>query len=92
MNLQSTPVVTLQHADQVTLDRINSQLKNQKPFRAGALAEHYDNWLHITSDSNILNSVKGFTLDIIEIPQQHSFPNPLKTSSEEVQIASALIK
>ena len=41
-------------------------------------------WYKITSDPNILDMVSGMHIDLKSLPSQHSYPQPLRLSPEEV--------
>ena len=65
-----------------------SQVKNdsgyvQQEFKAEGIKRCFKKWLEITSDSNILDMVKGCGLEFSEIPTQDSLPRQIKFSEKE---------
>ena len=51
--------------------------------QAGRLCHHLSNWLIITQDRWILNTVQGYLIDFVSEPHQQSPPNPPHCSSEQ---------
>ena len=47
-------------------------------FRAGAIQHQYNNWLNLTSDKFILQTITGARLEFEEPPNQTCSPHPLK--------------
>ena len=52
-------------------------------FRGGKTAENIKVWKSITTDKWILNTIRGCTLELTDIPKQTFIPRPIKFSSEE---------
>ena len=88
----TTPKVTLSHLEETLFTKLTNDLVNQIPFRAGGLAQCYSQWERLTSDSNVLHNVRGFTFDFIDRPYQTILPNQLITSNEEITIAQDLLQ
>ena len=59
---------------------LHEQVKN---FRAGRLADHLDFWKSLTSDRNILNTVKGLSLELFKYPYQKFVPHEYKFTDVE---------
>lgn len=60
-------------------------------FRAGKTADKIQIWETITSDQWIINTIRGCTLELTNIPIQTKIPKPLKFSAEETdKIATEL--
>ena len=55
-------------------------------FRAGATRHHYNNWLNLTSDKFILETITGARLEFEEPPNQICSPRSLKFSDQEFDI------
>ena len=61
-------------------------------FRAGATRHHYNNWLNLTSDKFILETITGARLEFEEPPNQICSPRSLKFSDQEFDIIDSQIK
>ena len=55
-------------------------------FRAGATRNQYINWLNLTSDKFILQTITGARLEFEEPPNQTYSPQPLKFSDQEFNL------
>ena len=55
----------------------------QTEFKAGSIADHLPFWYTMTSDSSILQLVKGVELEFDEPPSQKFLPPEIKFSSQE---------
>ena len=54
------------------LPNIKSQLKNEcDNFRAGRVAQFYENWRELTHDQEILRDIRGSNIESNTTPQQH---------------------
>ena len=54
------------------LPSIKSQLKNEcNNFRAGRVAQFYENWRDLTHDQEILTDIRGTNIECNTAPQQH---------------------
>ena len=52
-------------------------------FRAGRLSERLKNWRRLTSDWNLLKDIKGYKIEMIEVPEQNYVPREIRFSDEE---------
>lgn len=52
-------------------------------FKAGRIKQQYPLWETLTSDPEILNTVKGLTIEFIKTPFQCRVPKPKKFSPGE---------
>lgn len=60
---------------------------------AGRLKYFYDNWAEITSDSNILSSIRNFKIPFTKIPNQRfAYPEPVWSVKEANSIKNELEK
>ena len=66
-------------------------LQHQPPFQAGSISRHFTAWTKLTSDNNILTLVKGFTLELLSVPQQVQAPQQLITKPSDLNIAIPLL-
>ena len=73
------------------LAAINNKLQQQRPFKAGALANNYTNWTRLTTDQTILHVIEGFTLDLVTAPYQLAYPKQLLTTRSDIAIAESLL-
>ena len=47
-------------------------LQNVRDFRAGRVAQFYENWKNLTCDQQILQNILGAKVDFVETPEQHN--------------------
>ena len=66
-------------------------ISKQPQFTAGAISKQLHNWKKLTSDNNILSIVKGFRLELSELPFQTGWPQQLLTKPEDILIADTLL-
>ena len=55
-------------------------------FIAGKISQYLDNWRNITSDTNILNLVRGYALEFNRYPNQNKIPKPINFSEAECKV------
>ena len=53
-------------------------------FQAGRLSAFSDSWKTITHDKNILSTVKGLSIEFIDLPKQTFIPREYKHTEEEL--------
>ena len=58
---------------------------------AGSISRKWHKWAQLTSDSNILNTVKGFKFEFHTRPYQDNVPPQIINSPEEIRIAEQLL-
>ena len=57
-----------------------------KSFKGGQLKPYYNEWMTLTSDSEILNPVNGLSIEFVEQPIQDKCPNPYLLSVFEQNV------
>lgn len=67
-------------------------LNTSKNFTAGKIAGHYENWEMISSDSKILELVKGYSIEFQNTPFQRSNPKPINFNETDLEIIDIEIK
>ena len=65
--------------DEFKLDLTNTP----QNFHGGKLADNYDQWLTLTSDKWILDTIKGYEIEFTDSPFQENIPMPLRLSISE---------
>ena len=55
---------------------------------AGRLVHFQSNWLKITQDRWVLNTIQGYMIDFVSQPHQPSAPQPPQFSAEQTQLIS----
>ncbi|XP_028407533.1 uncharacterized protein LOC114530148 [Dendronephthya gigantea] len=55
-------------------------------FRGGQLKHYYNEWVKLTSDSEILNTVSGLSIDFVNQPTQNDCPRPYALSGFEQSV------
>lgn len=76
------PVSTFDSVRKCTsLDIVQNTPEN---FHAGKICFHFDRWKELTSDRNILKTVLGYKLDLLQCPMQAKLPHQIRFSPEEV--------
>lgn len=70
---------------------ISNSLKRQPTYRAGALNRHLPKWKTLTSDSQILDIVKGFKFEFETVPAKNKMPKQVLTNAVEIQAAESLL-
>ena len=55
-------------------------------FKAGNISKFYSKWLELTSDPEVLNTVKGQSIEFTSTPYQDQVPAQKKFSAEESNI------
>ena len=58
------------------------QLPTQKPFRAGVLKEHFEEWSEITTDPSCLENIQGV---IIPLERQPPLSRPRRKDLNEIR-------
>ena len=61
-------------------------------FQAGCISKYFHEWTRITSDPDILATVKGLRVDIQNIPESNQYCSNHYLSHEEKQFLSLEIK
>ena len=75
------------------INHLKPVLQNQVDnFQAGRLAMFNDCWQTITRDRRILNTVKGLSIEFIDLPYQKFVPNEYKHTDEELSYLSGEIQ
>ena len=78
---------------EMNLEKIKQYLNTQVDcFKAGRIKESYHIWEKLTSDSEVLNTVKGLTIEFNRTPYQVRVPNQKKFSIEERHTVESEIK
>jgi hypothetical protein len=57
-------------------------------FKGGKLSLFLEDWKEITSDSWILNTIQGYTIDIDSSPCQYFVPKPILFNKAEKELVS----
>ena len=97
---QSNNVRQMQHVDEkdCQTDDKNVVFKldlnnTPKNFQGGKLAGNYENWLQITSDKWILDTIRGYEIEFNETPYQENIPAPLRLNkSEQEALDNEIVK
>ena len=55
-------------------------------FKAGNISNYYSKWMELTSDPEVLHTVKGQLIEFTTTPYQHQAPAEKKFSAEESNI------
>lgn len=84
------PVSTFDSVRKCTsLDIVQNTPEN---FHAGKICFHFDRWKELTSDRNILKTVLGYKLDLLQCPMQAKLPHQIRFSPEEVIVVDTEIQ
>lgn len=73
-------------------ENVSEFLNTSKNFTAGKIAGHYENWKMISSDSRILELVKGYSIEFQNTPFQRSNPKPINFNETDIEINDIEIK
>ena len=82
----------LTRRDNRFLNCIRQSLDRQEPFKAGSLSDNIDAWENLTSDSYLLDTVRGFSLDFIDFPNQTNLPGQILRGQTDIAIANELLQ
>ena len=85
---EATTKVTNCHSNIV----IQSEVKLDSTFKAGATRDHLSQWAKLTSDKFILSAVAGSTIEFDHLPTQCRLPLPLTFSAAEAGIVDEQIR
>ena len=94
---EQQPLITgtvsfLSSIDKTVVSPFNDYIEQTKPvlddlvtnFQAGRLSAFSDSWKTITHDKNILSTVKGLSIEFIDLPKQTFIPREYKHTEEEL--------
>ena len=75
------------------LPNITSHLKNEcDNFRAGRVAQFYENWQELTHDQEILRDIRGANIECNPTPQQHKLSRKQFSEDDALIIESEVEK
>ena len=75
------------------LPNIKSQLKNEcNNFRAGRVAQFYENWRELMHDQEILRDIRGANIKCNTTPQQHKLSRKKFSEDDTMTIESEVEK
>ena len=75
------------------LPNIKSHLKNEcDNFRAGRVAQFYENWQELTHDQEILRDIRGANIECNTTPQQHKLSRKQFSEDDALIIESEVEK
>lgn len=75
-----------------TVENVSEFLNTSENFTVGKIACHYENWKMISSDSKILELVKGYSIEFQNTPFQRRNPKPINFSKTDLEIIDTEIK
>ena len=73
-----TPAVQYDQVSEIQV--IRNTIAN---FRSGKISEFVRNWEQLTSDSWIIDNVRGFRIELEDLPEQWYRPHPLRLSASD---------
>ena len=73
------------------LRQIRKSLVHQPSFVAGGLKNNIANWEALTSDRNMLDIVRGFSLEFTDTPEQFHLPSQILKGASDIAIADKLL-
>jgi hypothetical protein len=56
-------------------------VNNKENVHGGKIASSINQWIEITSDKYILDIVRGYSIQFVDIPHQQQIPKPLQFSN-----------
>jgi len=67
-------------------------VNKKENVHGGKIASYINQWIEITSDKYILDIVRGYSIEFVDIPHQQKIPKPLQFSNSEIIMANECIE
>ena len=71
---------------------VKDKLNNCQTFVAGNIKNCVNEWVKLTNDTHVLETVKGCRIDLVQTPYQSLLPKPLSVSDQEAKIIDSEIE